>query len=93
DVDNAAILDNLGGVSRDQGHYAEAERYYKRAFLIDETVLGKHHPYTATDMNNLAGLYRDQKRLHESAKLYQAALEVRTEVLGADNPLVAKTLI
>ena len=52
--DVATILNNLAGLYKAQGHYAEAEPLYKRALAIDEGALGPDHPDLARDLNNLA---------------------------------------
>ncbi len=50
----ATSLNNLAGLYRAQGKYAEAEPLLKRSLAISEKALGPEHPDVATSLNNLA---------------------------------------
>ena len=52
----AASLNNLGGLYREQGQYAEAEPLYQRALAIAEKALGPEHLEVAMSLNNLAAV-------------------------------------
>jgi tetratricopeptide (TPR) repeat protein len=56
----AMDYNELGYYSYMLGEYDEALDYYTKALKIDEKVLGKNHPYTATTYNNIAVLYKIQ---------------------------------
>jgi len=71
--DVAIDLNNLAGLYRAQGHYAQAEPLYKRSLAIDEKALGPDHPDVAIDLNNLAGLYRAMNRGDEAEPLEKRA--------------------
>ena len=88
----AAALNNLAGLYRNQGRYAEAEPLYKRALAIHEKALGPDHPDVATALNNLAELYRYQGRYAEAEPLYKRSLAIVEKALGPDHPDVAKAL-
>lgn len=48
------------GSTSPQGHYEEAEPFYRRAMEITETVLGREHPDYSIGLNNVAGLLHEQ---------------------------------
>jgi hypothetical protein len=48
-------MNNLATVLRYQGKYKQAEEMHRQTLGLCETVLGKQHPSTLTNMNNLAG--------------------------------------
>ena len=90
-IDASVFLNNLAGVYHVQGNYEEAQRYYQKAMLIFEKVLGEDHPDTAMTYNNLASLYKDQGNYEEALKLYWKALLIREKALGEDHPDTAAT--
>ena len=47
-------LNNLAGLYRTQGRYAEAESLYQRALVILEKALGLEHPHVAQALENYA---------------------------------------
>ena len=67
---------NLGGLFRAQGKYAEAEPLFRRAIEIGEKTLGKDHPDVAADYNNLALLLVDQGKYAEAEPVYRRAFEI-----------------
>ena len=78
--DTASSLNNLAGLYRAQGRYAEAEPLYRRALAIREAVLGPDHPDTASSLNNLAGLFRAQGRYGEAEPLLRRAEAAATKL-------------
>ena len=87
--DVARSLNNLAGLYRDQGRYADAEPLYQRSLAIREKALGRDHPDVAQSLNNLAALYRNQGRYADAEPLYQRSLAIREKALGRDHPDVA----
>ena len=85
-------LNNLAGLYRAQGRYAEAEPLYKRALAISEKALGPEHPDVGTSLNNLAVLYQAQGRYAEAEPLYKRALAIDEKALGPEHPDVATSL-
>ena len=73
----AAVLNNLAGLYRTQGQYAQAEPLYKRALAIWEKALGPDHPDVATSLESLAALYRATKRDEGAETLEQRAARIR----------------
>ena len=74
-----------------QGHYAEAEKYYLAALKEAETF-GPEDPRLPTRLNNLAELYRTQGKYAEAEPLYQRALAIWEKALGPEHPNVATSL-
>ncbi|WP_217359517.1 tetratricopeptide repeat protein, partial [Anabaena sp. UHCC 0204] len=56
------LLRDIGNLKKDQGDYASAVDFYKKALSISEEQLGENHPDTAVSLNNLAGLYQIKGR-------------------------------
>ncbi len=92
DGNMAAVLDNLGGLYRDQGKNQAAESLYKQALEIRENVLGSNHPAVGITLNNLAGLYRAQGKYEIAEPLYKRDLEISEKELGPNHLDVAPTL-
>jgi tetratricopeptide (TPR) repeat protein len=55
--DVANSLNNLADLYRQQGRYADAEEFNKRALAIWEKALGPDHLDVANSLNNLARIY------------------------------------
>ena len=79
-------LNNLAGLYRNQGRYADAEPLYKRSLAIDEKALGPDHPAVATGLNNLALLYSSQGRYADAEPLHKRSLAILEKALGPDHP-------
>ena len=62
---------NLGGLYKDQGKLAEAEKMYQRALDGKEKALSPTHTSTLGTVINLGLLYKDQGKLDEAEKIYQ----------------------
>ena len=88
----AQSLNNLAGLYRDQGKYAEAEPLFQRALAIRERTLGPEHPEAARSLQNLAVLYNDQGKYAEAEPLYQRSLAILEKALGPEHSHVATGL-
>ncbi len=75
-----------------QGRYAEAETYARKATAIGDKAFGPDHPTSATLFNNLAVLYWAQDRYAEAEPLYQRSLAIWEKALGPEHTEVAKGL-
>jgi Tfp pilus assembly protein PilF len=60
--DTAGSLNNLAGLYKSQGKYAEAEPLYVRALAILINVLGEKHPDTQTVLSNYAMFLIDREQ-------------------------------
>ena len=69
-----------------QDHYVKALEYFQKALAIDEKVLGKEHPGTATDYNNIGVMYYEMKEYPKALEYLGKALSVRISKLGNDHP-------
>lgn len=82
-----ATLSQLGGISRLNGRYTEAEAFYKRA--IDIVAAGKGEgegdPNLAILLDNLGVLYQDQARFDEAEGYHKRALAIFEKTLGRDH--------
>jgi tetratricopeptide (TPR) repeat protein len=84
--DTATSLNNLAGLYRAQGKYAEAEPLYLRALEIREQQLGPQHPDTATSLHWLAFIAQEQQQYERAKPLYERALVIYEHVLGPKHP-------
>ncbi|MDR2260506.1 MAG: tetratricopeptide repeat protein, partial [Azoarcus sp.] len=89
--DYAVIHHNRGVVFDKQGDYDKALEGYRKALAIQEKVLGKDHPSTATTYNNIAEVYHSQGKYEEALEGYRKALAIQEKVLGKDHPHTATT--
>jgi tetratricopeptide (TPR) repeat protein len=71
-------------VLRDQGKYEKAEEMCQQILRLSETVLGKEHPSTLTNMDNLACVLRDQSKYKEAEEIHREILELRETVLDKE---------
>jgi tetratricopeptide (TPR) repeat protein len=79
----ASSLNNLAGLYRSQGKWAEAEPLYDEALAICRTLFGERpNNALATSLNNLAGLYRSQGKWAEAEPLYDQALAICRTLFG-----------
>jgi CHAT domain-containing protein/tetratricopeptide (TPR) repeat protein len=88
--DLAASLNNLAGLYKLQGRWADAEPLYDEALNICRKLFGKTaNNDLATSLNNLAGLYKLQGRWADAEPLYDEALNICRKLFGktANNDL------
>jgi tetratricopeptide (TPR) repeat protein len=72
--------------------YAQAERLFKKAFVMYRRVLGPDHLDLASCLNKLAVLYRFEKNYARAERLHRRALAIRERALGSVHPDVATSL-
>ena len=90
--DVALSLGNLASFYDDQGRYAEAEPFYKRALAIREQVLGPHHPKTARILSNLAMHYVRKRNYKRAEPLLKRALRICEQKLEPGHPTTISVL-
>ena len=73
-------MNNIGGLYKDMGRYAEAEPLYRRALDGREAALGPAHPSTLISVGNLGILLRDMGRHAEGEPLLRRAHQVHCGV-------------
>jgi tetratricopeptide (TPR) repeat protein len=59
---------------------------YTKALKIQEKVLGKNHPDTATTYNNIAITYYKQGKPQKALAYLEKALKIQEKVLGKEHP-------
>jgi CHAT domain-containing protein/tetratricopeptide (TPR) repeat protein len=72
------VARSLGGLAEcysGKGIYADAERFYRRLLLVQET-LGRDRPEVAVALSGLAGLYVAQSRFADAEVLYKRLLPI-----------------
>lgn len=92
---NTALADSLnllGLVNYFQGHYTEAEQFYKQAVLINKSTRGPESPQVATNLHNLALLYFQQGNYKEAEQNEKAALEIMRKATFIDHEGIALSL-
>lgn len=93
---NQDLSDSLSGLAQIyymHQNYAEAEKLYRQALLIDEKNLGYEHPAVALRLSSLVASYRHLGKFDETEPLLIRALAIREKSLGSEDPLVGNTLL
>ena len=80
-------LNNVAGFLWDQGQYAAAEPFYRRALAIYEKTLGPDHPKVALSLNNLALLLSTQGDYISAVLVFDRSLKVESTWLLRELPL------
>ena len=83
------LLNNLAGLYKDQGRYAEAEDLLRHSQVLREAADPPQVAAVATALLNLAELARLQGKSAEAGPLYGRALEAARRGLGESNPDLA----
>ncbi len=89
--DSADLFHNMADVFRLQGEYKRALKYYEKAKLIRERVLGFEDSDTAATYNNMAIVLQSQCNYERALEYLQTARSIRERVLGTDHPDTATT--
>ena len=88
----AAALNDLGGVYRDIGLYADSERLFLDGNEILAELYGDNDPNYATSLLNTAGLYRLMKRYKEAERFFVDVISIYKEVLNEDHFLMTSAM-
>ena len=88
----ATSSNNLAGLYKSQGRFAQAQPLYQKALELRKRILGENHPYYATSLNNLAAFYYSQGRFEQAEPLYQQSLELTKYILSENHPDYALVL-
>jgi tetratricopeptide (TPR) repeat protein len=91
-IEWAITCDSLGNAYRLKEKYDIAERLYKAALDVKETVLGKEHLSLANSYDSLGTLCSDRKEYKEAESYYRDALNQTERILGSGNPQVWQRL-
>ncbi|MBR2475855.1 MAG: tetratricopeptide repeat protein, partial [Bacteroidaceae bacterium] len=71
--------------------YDRALKLYSEALDIQEKVLGKEHPDTATSYNNIGVVYDNQGEYDKALEYHFKALEIKEKTLGKEHPNTASS--
>lgn len=74
-----------------QGHYAEAERLWKRVLHIQKMRYGDGHPKTLLTMYNLGSLLHTRGFYDDALAIKRQAADAQEHTLGANHPYTLKT--
>ena len=91
-IEHAVALNDLGGVYRHLGRYAEAQSAFGQSLDILARVVGTTNPNYATALNNMAGLLRLMKQYEQSEKQFLAVIDIYKNTLGAEHFLTLSAL-
>ncbi|KAF9476076.1 hypothetical protein BDN70DRAFT_812909, partial [Pholiota conissans] len=80
------VLQWIGYVYYNQGHWKEAEKLWVEVMEKRKQVLGHNHPDTLSSMANLASTYQNQGHWKEAEKLQAEVMEKRKQLLGDNHP-------
>ena len=69
-----------------QKDYPNALKWYQKALVIFEKVLGKEHPYIVTTTSTIAGVYSSQGDYVKALEWYQKAWVISENRLGSNHP-------
>jgi tetratricopeptide (TPR) repeat protein len=81
------VLNRLGSLEQDLGHYQSAERLYRRAIALLE--LRPTDVELARALNNLASAYLETGRAKQGEPFRRRSLSLRITLLGENSPDVA----
>ena len=89
--ENFAKINSATSKYYEQGSYAKALEFYAMCLRVQESVLGKNHPDTATTYNNIALVYDAQGSYDKALEFHAKALAIQEAVLGTNHPDTATT--
>lgn len=85
-------LDLLGTLSKEAGHYDEAEEYYRKAIALSERVCGRFDGEVASCCLHLALLAEVWDEAPNLEPFGRRAYEIRCDLFGSTSPLTAAAL-
>ncbi len=85
----ANLYHDLGGVYYLRQEYTKAEKYYNKAFKIQQKIFGEKHEAVAITWGNLGLVHWKQYQYKKAARYCHTALKMLQELLGDKHPDVA----
>ena len=82
----ATNYNNVGGLYKVQGDYAQALEYYRKALAIYQSVYGENHPDVAVSYNNIGNVCYHQGQYAQALECFQKAFAILKAALGEDHP-------
>lgn len=87
-IEWAIACDAVGNAYRARRDFYMAEKFYKAALEVKETVLGKKHLSLANSYDSLGMLSQERQEQSEAEDYFRDALEHTERILPPDNPQV-----
>ncbi len=84
---------NLAHIFRAKVKYAEAEKYYRQAFTVEEKRLGVGHPELYDLLVTIAWICHGQGKASEAERLFKQAVARKEKQRGADHKEFANALL
>ncbi|MCH9648408.1 MAG: serine/threonine-protein kinase [Deltaproteobacteria bacterium] len=91
----ASVLDGLGGVAKESGNLADAERWYRESLEIRRRLLGEgDHKQIALGLNDLGWTLATRGKYQEANEMLEEALAIERRRFPevSDSPLYLRTL-
>ena len=88
----ANTLNALGQLSHEVGHHKEAEKYFRHALSITESVGGPNHGDTLTTLRHMAKLYHSKQQIEKAQEIYHQVLAAQERLLGTEHYQIAVIL-
>ena len=73
------------------GDYPQVMAWYEKALVIQEKVLGKEHPDTATTYHNIAIVFKELGENQKALEFFEKAMNIRYQKLGKNHPYIKST--
>jgi eukaryotic-like serine/threonine-protein kinase len=88
----ARLLDVMGQMYRQLGHYDDAQQHLERAIAVRRELGAPASPDLAFSLIHLSWVYRSRGERAEALRLAEEALEIRRAVLAPDHPDVGEAI-
>ena len=88
----ARLCNDVGYYLNNQGDYAEAEKFFQKAYTIRRNFYGEEHALVASTLSNIAWNYKTRKQHEKAERIYQETIELWKKIYFGDHPDVAISL-
>lgn len=85
----ADVLERLGAIDYNRGHYAFAEIKFRQALAIYTKSLGEEDQFTLRTMGDLGAALREEGRYDEARKIVERSVSLRRQTLPPNSPMIA----
>jgi tetratricopeptide (TPR) repeat protein len=88
----ARLCNDVGYYLNSQGDYAEAEKFFQKAYSIRRNFYGEEHALVASTLSNIAWNHKVRKQHEKAEKAYQETIQLWKKIYFGDHPDVAISL-